>query len=217
MIDRINIRSGINKIANQVFITEDLTKDDIDIFVNEIIKFVTSEFDAYISQNEQDLISFIPEQNKAAFKDFTNGYVRKMQEWMEENPVNVNLIEVPLEQVADSMPNRDAVKKALTIAGVGTIITIGISFFTPALVAIIAEFVALCIAYKVYKKKNNYSEANNIRKSIDEIKEEMIKYVNNDINSWLDKADEWSDQLFKSYRYEMVDNGKITLIESIKM
>ena len=83
MIDRINIRSGINKIANQVFITEDLTKDDIDIFVNEIIKFVTNEFDAYISQNEQDLISFIPEQNKAAFKDFTNGYVRKMQEWME--------------------------------------------------------------------------------------------------------------------------------------
>ena len=158
MIDRINIRSGINKIANQVFITEDLTKDDIDIFVNEIIKFVTNEFDAYISQNEQDLISFIPEQKKAAFKDFTNGYVRKMQEWMEENPVNVNSIEVPLEQVADSMPNRDAVKKALTIAGVGTIITIGVSFFTPTLVAIIVEFVALCIAYKVYKKNNNYNE-----------------------------------------------------------
>lgn len=200
MIDRINIRSGINKIADQVFITEDLTKDDIDIFVNEIIKFVTNEFDAYISQNEQDLISFIPEQNKAAFKDFANGYVRKMQEWMEENPVNVNLIEVPLEQVVDSMPNKNAVKKALTIAGVGAIITIGISFFTPALVAIIAEFVALCIAYKVYKKNNNYSEANNIRKSIDEIKEKMIKYVNNDINSWLDKADRWSDLLFESYK-----------------
>lgn len=200
MIDRINIRSGINKIADQVFITKDLTKDDIDIFVNEIIKFVTNEFDAYISQNEQDLISFIPKQNKAAFKDFTNGYVRKMQEWMEENPVNVNSIEVPLEQVVDSMPNSDAVKKALTIAGIGTIITIGISFFTPALVAIIAEFVALCIAYKVYKKNNNYSEANNIRKSIDEIKEEMIKYVKNDINSWLDKADRWSDLLFESYK-----------------
>ena len=200
MIDRINIRSGINKIANQVFITEDLTKDDIDIFVNEIIKFVTNEFDAYISQNEQDLISFIPEQNKAAFKDFTNGYVRKMQEWMEENPVNVNSIEVPLEQVADSMPNRDAVKKALTIAGVGTIITIGVSFFTPTLVAIIVEFVALCIAYKVYKKNNNYSEANNIRKSINKKKKKMIKYVNNDINSWLDKADRWSDLLFESYK-----------------
>lgn len=200
MIDRINIRSGINKIADQVFITEDLTKDDIDIFVNEIIKFVTNEFDAYISQNEQDLISFIPEQNKAVFKNFTNGYVRKMQEWMEENPVKLNLIEVPLEQVVDSMPNKNVVKKALTIAGVGTIITIGISFFTPALVAIIAEFVALCIAYKVYKKNNNYSEANNVRKSIDEIKEEMIKYVNNDINSWLDKADRWSDLLFESYK-----------------
>lgn len=200
MIDRINIRSGINKIANQVFITEDLTKDDIDIFANEIIKFVTNEFDAYISQNEQDSISFIPEQNKAAFKDFTNGYVRKMQEWMEENPVNINSIEVPLEQVVDSIPNKNAVKKALKIAGVSTIITIGISFFTPALVAIIAEFAALCIAYKVYKKSNNYSEANNIRKSVYEIKEKMIKYVNNDINSWLDKADRWSDLLFESYK-----------------
>ncbi len=200
MIDRINIRSGINKISDQIFITEDITEDDVDIFVNEIIKFVTNEFDAYISQNEQDLISFIPEQNKAAFKDFTNGYVRKMQEWMEENPVNVNSIEVPLEQVADSMPNRDAVKKALTIAGVGTIITIGVSFFTPTLVAIIVEFVALCIAYKVYKKNNDYREANNIRMSLDEIKEEMIKYVINDINSWLDKADRFSDQLFESYK-----------------
>lgn len=147
MIDRTNIPNGINKIADQVFITEDLTKDDIDIFVNEVIKFVTNEFEAYINYKEEDFISFIPEQNKAAFKDFTNGYVRKMQEWIEDNPVNVNSIEIPLEQVVDSMPNRDAVKKALIIAGVGTIIIIGISFFTPALVSIIAEITALCIAY----------------------------------------------------------------------
>ena len=105
-----------------------------------------------------------------------------------------------LEQVVDSMPNRDAVKKALTIAGVGTIITIGISFFTPALVAIIAEFVALCIAYKVYKRNNNYREANNIRGSIDETKEKIIDYVIYDINAWLDKADSWSDQLIESYK-----------------
>lgn len=199
MIDRTNIPNGINKIADQVFITEDLTKDDIDIFVNEVIKFVTNEFEAYINYKEEDFISFIPEQNKAAFKDFTNGYVRKMQEWIEDNPVNVNSIEIPLEQVVDSMPNRDAVKKALIIAGVGTIITIGISFFTPALVAIIAEFVALCIAYKVYKN-NNCREANNIRGSIDETKEKIIDYVIYDINAWLDKADRWSDQLIESYK-----------------
>lgn len=199
MIDRTNIPNGINKIADQVFITEDLTKDDIDIFVNEVIKFVTNEFEAYINYKEEDFISFIPEQNKAAFNDFTNGYVRKMQEWMEKNPVEVSSIEVPLEQVVDSMPNRDAVKKALTIAGVGSIITIGISFFTPALVAIIAEFVALCIAYKVYKN-NNCREANNIRGSIDETKEKIIDYVIYDINAWLDKADRWSDQLIESYK-----------------
>ena len=199
MIDRTDIHDGINKIANQVFITEDITKDDIDIFVNEIIKFVTNEFEAYVNYREQEFFSHIPEQNKAAFKDFTNGYIRKMQEWMDENPVNVSSIEISLEQVVDSMPNRDAVKKALTIAGVGTIITIGISFFTPALVAIIAEFVALCIAYKVYKN-NNCREANNIRGSIDETKEKIIKYVIYDINAWLDKADSWSDQLIESYK-----------------
>lgn len=198
MIDRTDIHDGINKIANQVFITEDITKDDIDIFVNEIIKFVTNEFEAYVNYREQEFFPHIPEQNKAAFKDFTNGYIRKMQEWMDENPVNVRPIEIPLEQVVDSMPDRDAIKKALTIAGVGTIITIGISFFTPALVAIIAEFLALCIAYKVYKKNNNYREANNIRGSIDETKEKIIKYVIYDINTWLEKADSWSDQIIES-------------------
>lgn len=199
MIDRFNIRNGINKIADQIFITEDISKDDINIFMNEVIKFVTNEFDAYVREKEQNLI-FSSEKKREAFNDFTYGYVRKMQEWMEENPVEISSIEVPLEQVVDSMPNRDAVKKALTIAGVGTIITIGISFFTPALVAIIAEFVALCIAYKVYKRNNNYREANNIRGSIDETKEKIIDYVIYDINAWLDKADSWSDQLIESYK-----------------
>lgn len=199
MIDRFNIRNGINKIADQIFITEDISKDDINIFMNEVIKFVTNEFDAYVREKEQNLI-FSSEKKREAFNDFTYGYVRKMQEWMEENPVEISSIEVPLEQVVDSMPNRDAVKKALTIAGVGTIITIGIFFFTPALVAIIAEFVALCIAYKVYKRNNNYREANNIRGSIDETKEKIIDYVIYDINAWLDKADSWSDQLIESYK-----------------
>lgn len=198
MIDRFNIRNGINKIPDQIFITEDISKDDINIFMNEVIKFVTNEFDAYVREKEQNLI-FSSEKKREAFNDFTNGYVRKMQEWMEKNPVEVSSIEVPLEQVVDSMPNRDAVKKALTIAGVGSIITIGISFFTPALVAIIAEFVALCIAYKVYKN-NNCREANNIRGSIDETKEKIIDYVIYDINAWLDKADRWSDQLIESYK-----------------
>lgn len=199
MIDRFNIRNGINKIADQIFITEDISKDDINIFMNEVIKFVTNEFDAYVREKEQNLI-FSSEKKREAFNDFTYGYVRKMQEWMEENPVEISSIEVPLEQVVDSMPNRDAVKKALTIAGVGTIITIGISFFTPALVAIIAEFVALCIAYKVYKRNNNYREANNIRGSFDETKEKIIDYVIYDINAWLDKADSWSDQLIELYK-----------------
>lgn len=198
MIDRINIRKGINKIADQIFITEDISKDDINIFMNEVIKYVTNEFDTYVREKEQDLI-FLSEKKRETFNDFTYGYVRKMQEWMEKNPVEVSSIEVPLEQVVDSMPNRDAVKKALTIAGVGSIITIGISFFTPALVAIIAEFVALCIAYKVYKN-NNCREANNIRGSIDETKEKIIDYIINDINAWLDKADSWSDQLIESYK-----------------
>lgn len=199
MIDRINIRNGIDKIADQIFITEDISKDDINIFMNEVIKFVTNEFDAYVREKEQDLI-FLSEKKREAFNDFTYGYVRKMQEWMEENPVEISSIEVPLEQVVDSMPNRDAVKKALTMAGVGTIITIGISFFTPALVAIVAEFVALCIAYKVYKRNNDYNEVNNIRRSLDETKEKIIEYVIYDINAWLDKADRWSDQLIESYK-----------------
>lgn len=199
MIDRINIRNGIDKIADQIFITEDISKDDINIFMNEVIKFVTNEFDAYVREKEQDLI-FLSEKKREAFNDFTYGYVRKMQEWMEENPVEICSIEVPLEQVVDFMPNRDAVKKALTIAGVGTIITIGISFFTPALVAIVAEFVALCIAYKVYKRNNDYNEVNNIRRSLDETKEKIIEYVIYDINAWLDKADRWSDQQIESYK-----------------
>ena len=78
MIDRINIRNGIDKIADQIFITEDISKDDINIFMNEVIKFVTNEFDAYVSEKEQDLI-FLSEKKREAFNDFTYGYVSSIK------------------------------------------------------------------------------------------------------------------------------------------
>ena len=200
MIDRINIHSGIRKIADEIFITSEISNDDIDIFVNDVAKFIMNEFDAYVSKNERDIICFIPENNQDMFKDFTNGYVRKMQEWMDDNPVQIKAIEIPVERIVEKIPNGDAIKKALTIAGVGTIVAIGISFFTPTLVAIIAELIVLGIAYKVYKKENNVQEICNIEPSIDDIKEQMINSVVKEASTWLDKAENKSNQLIDSYK-----------------
>ena len=56
MIDRINIHSGIRKIADEIFITSEISNDDIDIFVNDVAKFIMNEFDAYVSKNEREII-----------------------------------------------------------------------------------------------------------------------------------------------------------------
>lgn len=200
MINRINIHSGIRRIADEIFITNEISNGDIDIFVNDIAKFIMNEFDAYVSQNERKLICFIPENKQELFKDFTNGYVRKMQEWMDENPVVKKTIEIPVEQIVEQMPNNEAIKKALSVASVGTIVAICLSFFTPTLVAIIGELIALGIAYRVYKKENNIKETRNVEPNIEEIKEQMINSVVKEASSWLDKAENKSNQLIESYR-----------------
>ena len=135
------------------------------------------------------------------FYEFGNCYrFDAEKESMDENPLKITRIEIPIEQVIETIPNGDAVKKALKIAGICTIMVIGISFFAPASVAIIAEFIALGIAYKVYKSQNNLREIHKIEPNIDEIKEEIINCVIKDANSWLDKAERKSSELYDSYK-----------------
>ena len=92
MIDRVNIQKGIRTIAEEIFITKDISNDDVDIFTKDIVRFIMNEFDGYICRNENDYICFIPEDKQKDFKDFSNGYVRKMQEWMDENQLYITRI-----------------------------------------------------------------------------------------------------------------------------
>ena len=202
MIDRVNIQDGIREIAKKIFTLPEITESDIDIFINEVIKFVSNKFDSFVRNNEKDLIGRYHDlaKNQTAFTDFSTGYVRKMQEWMEVNPVEIRKIEIPVDEVVERIPNNDAIKKALVTAGIGTIIAVCVSFFTSALVAIIAELVALGIAYKIYKKENRYNEVQRIKHDLDSIRNQMIDSVIQDTTEWLNKADTMSDQLIDTYK-----------------
>lgn len=201
MLNRINIECNIRKIANDFFTSCEITESEIEMFINEIIIFVDNEFDSYIRNNEKELIHFVLyEKKKEAFNDFSTGYVRKMQKWIEDNPIQIRRIEIPVEDIVENLPNKSAIKKALIAAGIGTIITIGISFFAPTLLAIIAEFLALGIAYRLYKKYNNSIELQNLKPNLEDLKEKIVVEVVNDITCWLDKAQSESDKLWQSYK-----------------
>lgn len=201
MIDRINIECGIREIANKIFITSEITESDIEIFINEIIIFVENEFDSYVRKNEKELVHFImDEKKKEAFCDFSVGYVRKMQDWMDENPLEVKKTEIPVETIVENMYNKTAIKKALLSAGIGTIVAVGISFFTSSLIAFFAELIVLGIAYKVYKDNNNLTEVKRMKPNMESLKDQIIINVSNDITNWLDKAQFESEKLFQSYK-----------------
>ena len=166
MIDRINIHNGIHVIANEIFIYEDINESDIMIFSNNIKKFVENEFDSYVLKNEEDLLDFIPERNKGAFKDYTTGYVRKMQIWIDCNPVEIERKDIPVKEIINNMPNNTGLKKALVIGGISTIVAIGISIFTSGWFIIFAEFLVLIIAYYIYIKEKNKEEAKKIPRMV---------------------------------------------------
>lgn len=201
MIDRINIECGIREIANKIFITSEIAESDIEIFINEIIIFVENEFDSYVRRNEEELVHFImDEKKKEAFCDFSIGYVRKMQDWMDKNPLEVKKTEFPVETIVENMSDKTAIKKALLSAGIGTIVAIGISFFTSSVIAFFAELIVLGIAYKVYKENNNLTEVKRMKPKMESLKDQIIINVSNDITSWLDKAQFESEKLFQSYK-----------------
>ena len=103
------------------------------------------------------------------------------------------------------MEDANITKKPIAIAGVGTLVAVGLFIFTEMWIAVAAELLVLCVAAYTYKKSKENREkryAFRVKKYEMQIEQEKARLVNGlikDLKTWLSNAEQFSNDVLVSF------------------
>ena len=138
-----------------------------------------------------------------AFVDFKTGYVQQMFDWIHTNVPVVQEIHFDIESTVYN-PDIQFDVSPKVILGVGSAIAVGIFIFSNIWIALAAEIIAIC-ASAWQKKRLNISQTQrqmHIRmmyQKIESKKNELVHGVCSDLDKWLEKGEEASNAILKSF------------------
>ena len=201
MINRYDIVKNIEELGEQIL--KELAPNEFRLFAERTKLYVDNAFDEYLRQVEDEVLSsFIEEDNKKkAFMDLETGFMRQMQLWLKDNAIAVTEQNVDINKLkSDSKKQK---RSLYTILGGGTLLAIGLSI--PAKIAwwvpVVVELLTLGAAYKKYN--SSYITPRQIQMKINAVKKDLIKGVINDIESWLDSAENQVEIVKESFDLKM--------------
>ena len=129
------------------------------------------------------------------FIDFHDGYRAQMKRWASDNEITIGEMMVTPTLKYPEMEDENITKKPIAIAGVGTLVAVGLFIFTEMWIAVAAELLALSVAAYTYKKSKENREkqyAFRIKKYEMQIEQEKVRLVNGliiDLKTWLSNAE----------------------------
>ena len=103
------------------------------------------------------------------------------------------------------MEDENITKKPIAIAGVGTLVAVGLFIFTEMWIAVVAELLALGVAAYTYKKNKENREkqyAFRVKKYEMQIEQEKARLVNGlikDLKTWLGNAESFSNDVILKF------------------
>ena len=201
MINRYDIVKNIEELGEQIL--KELAPNEFRLFAERTKLYVDNAFDEYLRQVEDEVLSsFIEDDNKKkAFMDLETGFMRQMQLWLKDNAIAVTEQNVDINKLkSDSKKQK---RSLYTILGGGTLLAIGLSI--PAKIAwwvpVVVELLTLGAAYKKYN--SSYITPRQIQMKINAVKKDLIKGVINDIESWLDSAENQVEIVKESFDLKM--------------
>lgn len=139
------------------------------------------------------------------FIDFHDGYRAQMKRWASDNEITIGEMMVTPTLKYPEMENENITKKPIAIAGVGTLVAVGLFIFTEVWIVVAAELLALSVAAYTYKKsKENRKKqyAFRIKKYEMQIEQEKVRLVNGliiDLKTWLSNAEKKSNDVLVSF------------------
>lgn len=201
MINRYDIVKNIEELGEQIL--KELAPNEFRLFAERTKLYVDNAFDEYLRQVEDEVLSsFIEEDNKKkAFMDLETGFMRQMQLWLKDNAINVTEQKIDLNKLKSD--SKEQKRTLYTILGGGTLLAIGLSI--PARIAwwvpVIVELLTLGVAYK--KFNSSYITPGQLQMKINAVKKDLVNGVINDIESWLDSAENQIQILKESFDLKM--------------
>ena len=139
------------------------------------------------------------------FIDFHDGYRAQMKKWASENEIKIGEMEVTPTLKYPEIEDENIIKKPIAIAGVGTLIAVGLIIFTKMWIAVAAELLVLGVAASTYKKSKDSREkkyAFKVKKYEMQIEQEKARLVNGlikDLKTWLGNAESFSNVVLVSF------------------
>ena len=139
------------------------------------------------------------------FIDFHEGYRAQMKRWASENEITIGETMVNPTLKYPEIEDENIIRKPITIAGVGTLVVVGLIIFTKMWIAVAAELLVLGVAVSTYKKDKESLEkkyAFKVKKYEMQIEQEKARLVNGlikDLKTWLGNAESFSNVVLVSF------------------
>ncbi|MBR4838781.1 MAG: hypothetical protein IK004_10210 [Bacteroidales bacterium] len=139
------------------------------------------------------------------FSDFHDGYRAQMKKWAKENEIIIREMKVSPTLMNLEPESEGIIKKPLVIAGIGTLIAVGLFIFTETWIAVAAELLVLGVATYIYKQSNesrDQEHAFKVKKYEMQIEQEKALLVDGlikDLKKWLDNAEQFSENVISKF------------------
>ena len=207
MVDSFRLEEEVRAKAAEYL--DDITEENLKAFA-ESTKFIAQSILEKFYFDVDDLytvgvLKLQDEKQLNAFSDFHDGYRAKMRLWSNKNLISIREVKI---DASLEMPHKveDVTAPPIAVAGVGTLIAVGLAIAGVELwIIVAAELLALATATYLYKQKKSQSESDYIFKvkryeiQIEFEKTRLVNGIIEDLTKWLNNAKNHSDSLLISF------------------
>ena len=214
MIDKTKLNTEVRETANLLLadiinMSQTELQDNLRYFAEKAKDVAEGIMERYVfdiveKYTENELYKINDSAKLGAFVDFSTGYQQRMLQWINEHPLEVK-------EETFEVPNRPVLSadtknvKPMAIAGVGTVVAIGLYIYSNVWIALAAELLTLAIA-KLYDNKlqrdrriEQEVKQQQYEIAIEEKKEHLINGLIKELEKWLDQGEEASNELLASF------------------
>ena len=184
----------------------------INIFANEVKRIADNALDDFIHMQEDlytaDTLRGIKDKTALlAFTDIKTGYRRQMQEWVKNNPIEVEKQTVSIDDMPNNIPflKQEAFKRSMTTFGIGTLVVVGLRFVTGTKWVWLGELATIAASSKAYVsgKKIDDSKQKQIQEQWNKSRRQsIIGGFKQNLDVWFDSAEKENNRILKSFNIE---------------
>ena len=209
MMDLVRLETEVRQKATEYL--DVITEDNLKAFA-ESTKFIAqSVLENYILSIDDlytnGALKISNDEIYNRFSDFHDGYRAQMKKWAKENEIIIREMKISPTLKNLEPESEDIIKKTLTIAGVGTLIAVGLCIFAEVevWVVVVAELLVLAVAVYFYKqskeaqKEENASRVKKYEMQIEQEKTCLVDGLINDLKKWLDNAEQYSQNVISKF------------------